>query len=470
MPLVVVQPRERRVEREYVLETLLRGYLGVDFVWNDACENTTRLEFNDGSGRKALVLPDVLLATGKENWLKEDSLPRCPLLIWEVARDLPEACCVEPGLPVVYGTPVRGMEWIVQEEHRLELGLDVLGSAFFMLTRYEELVKPDRDEHGRFPARESLAGRAGLLGRPMVDEYAEVLWACMKRLWPGMQRRERGYKLLLTHDVDSPFSYLNLGRSGLLRASAGDLAIRRAPGVGFRRMVTALSPSRVQPVLDPNNSFGWMMGQAERRGVHSAFFFSAGGDSEYDPVYSLEDHAVRSLIRRIAGRGHEVGFHGSYGSMESAELTAAEVAKLRRVFEDLEVRQEVLGGRQHYLRWRPVTWRRWSEAGLDYDSSVGYRDMPGFRAGTTQEFQAFDLEAGRVLPIRERPLSAMDVTLFAQTGCWAGLDSDSVVGAVERLSGTARKVGGTFTLLWHNSSLLSRRQRAVYQECLDVCV
>ena len=45
----------------------------------------------------------------------------------------------------------------------------MFGSAFFMLTRYEELVVADRDQYGRFPAAASVAGREGFLGVPVVD-------------------------------------------------------------------------------------------------------------------------------------------------------------------------------------------------------------------------------------------------------------------------------------------------------------
>lgn len=44
-------------------------------------------------------------------------------------------------------------------------------------------------DHDRFPATASLAYRAGFLDRPQIDEYLEILWAAMRRLWPGLQRK-----------------------------------------------------------------------------------------------------------------------------------------------------------------------------------------------------------------------------------------------------------------------------------------
>ena len=79
------------------------------------------------------------------------------------------------GLVVLEG--VRGVDIA---ERRIEVPLDIFGSAFFMLTRYEEMVITERDTHGRFPARASIAYREGLLERPIVDEYLELLWAAIQ--------------------------------------------------------------------------------------------------------------------------------------------------------------------------------------------------------------------------------------------------------------------------------------------------
>src|SRR5205823_4239631 len=79
------------------------------------------------------------------------------------------------------------------------------GGAFFLLTRYEEEVLTERDEHGRFPAALSLAARERFLDRPLVNEYAELLWRELRLLWPRLDRRRREFRLLPSHDVDVPF-------------------------------------------------------------------------------------------------------------------------------------------------------------------------------------------------------------------------------------------------------------------------
>ena len=91
-------------------------------------------------------------------------------------------------IPVLYGEP--GAAGAVRRGGgRVCVTVDVLGSAFFMLTCYEEVVRAERDEHERFPASASLAARSAFLDRPIVDEYADLLWAALSECWPRLRRR-----------------------------------------------------------------------------------------------------------------------------------------------------------------------------------------------------------------------------------------------------------------------------------------
>ena len=93
----------------------------------------------------------------------------------------------------------------------VELGLDVFGTAFVLLSALEEAIIPRRDGHGRVPASATLAVRAGFAQRPLVDEYTEVLWWTFARLWPNLERAPRSFVVRPTHDVDWP--YYSRGRT-----------------------------------------------------------------------------------------------------------------------------------------------------------------------------------------------------------------------------------------------------------------
>jgi len=78
------------------------------------------------------------------------------------------------------------------------------------------------------------------------------------------------------------------------------------------------------------------------------------------------------------------------------------------------------------------------------------------------------LRTRKPLRLRERPLIAMDVTLLAPQ--YMALRPEQALEWIERLSSICRCFGGTFALLWHNSSLIESWQRELYLEALEVAV
>ncbi|NMC28205.1 MAG: hypothetical protein GYA42_08690, partial [Syntrophomonadaceae bacterium] len=177
--LVVRVPDSYINERTYIVQTLM-GYL-----WNldveILAENRRDVLIEDPStyDNKKLHISDILFQFPENQWLKAESLPQPPLKRWNVDIELRGIPLIDYQLPVIYG--IESMlesghsSYLVEDENCLFLGLDIFGSAFFMLTRYEEYVKPDRDMHGRFPAAASLAFQEVFLDRPIINESIEIL-------------------------------------------------------------------------------------------------------------------------------------------------------------------------------------------------------------------------------------------------------------------------------------------------------
>ena len=424
MTLLVEAPARYEAERRYILDVLLKDWLGLDWELRPADRSVVRIALAGDLDGESVTLPDVLFATPPDEWLTEASLPTASAL----------------------------------EE-------DVLGAAFFMLTRYEELVVADRDRYGRFPAASSVAAREGLLGRPIVDEHVERLWQALQRAWPRLERRSRTYEVVLTHDVDDPLATLQHTPRDVVRQVGGDLVRRRDPRLAARRVRSLLG----RPELDPNNTFDFLMEVSERHGLRSAFYFLAHRDQRpRDGAYLFEAPWVRSLIGRIAQRGHEIGIHPSFPTYRDGERTREELERLRRVADAAGVRQDEWGGRQHFLRWtNPDTWRNWEAAGLDYDSTLAYSEAIGFRTGTCHPYRAFDLRERRPLDLREEPFQVMDVTLLSSMG----LSLDAAREAVLEVAAQCRRHRGRLGILWHNNTLLrSAREQQWYASLIEALV
>jgi hypothetical protein len=297
---------------------------------------------------------------------------------------------------------------------------------------------------------------------PIVDAYVEVLWQALHGLCPRLERRRGDFRIALSHDVDRPLASLGRSVPALVRQLGADALIRRDAGLAMRRVRSWAALRRGDHRLDPFNTFDFLMDVSERHAITGAFYFLATEDaSELDGPYTLEHPWIQLLIRRIHERGHEIGLHASFHSHVDAGRTEAEFRRLRQTAERLGVTQERWGGRQHYLRWEnPVTWSNWEAAGLDYDGTLAYADQVGFRAGTCHEFPAFHLHDRRPLQLRERSLHVMDGTLFEYMRLSPAAAFDRVM-AVAR---ECRRYSGTLSLLWHNSSLPTRREKQWYEK------
>jgi hypothetical protein len=460
--LRVAHPLGRASERRYAAEVLLGEFLGLEYTLEEQDRRDVELTMAGSSDGRSLLIADVLFALEDSLWLTPGSLPATPLESWELQGSGIEATPAAATLPVLYGRRLSGGSFVEASETGVQLGVDVFGSAFFMLTRYEELVAGRRDRHERFPADAALAVREHLLERPIVNEYLQLLWWALQRLWPRLERRPRSFRQLPSHDVDAPLCP-SRGLRVLARRAGGDLVRRRDPGLAARRLRASLA-SR-QPDRDVCNTFDFIMEHSERLGLRSAFHFMAGSsDPRFDAGYSLDDPWLRKLLRRIHERGHEIGFHPSYGTYRDAERTAAELERLRAICEQEAILQPTWGSRQHYLRFEtPTTWRHLDAAGLAYDSTLTFPERPGFRCGVCFEYPVYDLERRRRLVLRERPLIVMEVSLLQ----YQSLEFDDALARIVELKRACRRFDGDFTLLWHNDHLVSRRERKLYVDALE---
>jgi hypothetical protein len=293
----------------------------------------------------------------------------------------------------------------------------------------------------------------------------DILYALMNRLWPGLARRRWSYEVRLSHDVDFPLVTRGRTPSQALRRAAGDVARRRSPTLALRTLRSWRQSRSGTFDRDPAYTFDFLMSTSESRGLRSSFFFMTGLSGHgLDGDYTLSDPCITQLMPRVHRRGHVIGLHPGYGAADDPEQIRREFASLLGAAERQGVRQDSWGGRQHYLRWRnPVTWQGWNDAGLDYDSTLGFPERVGFRCGVCYPYPVFNLVARRPLALEERPLQVMDTSLID----YMRLPQRQRIELVAGLASATRRHGGEFHLLWHNTNLLSRTQKNQYLELID---
>lgn len=348
------------------------------------------------------------------------------------------------------------------------IGYDILGLAYWMLTRQEEVGRTDLDNHGRFPAVHSHAYKHSYLERPIVDEWLHVLGQVITRTWPGIVLAQHQFSMKVSHDVDAPSLYAFKAWRMIGRIMAGHVLKRHDLHACSTTLKVKWATRDRLHRADPYNTFDWLMDVSEANGMTSAFYFLCGRTSNNDAEYEIEHPAILELLQRIDRRGHEIGLHPSYGTYRSPDLIKHESHRLREALRLTGIAQRDFGGRMHYLRWeQPTTLRALNDAGMVYDSTLSYADRPGFRCGSCFEYPAFDPVAQETLSIRIRPLIAMECTIIDREYLGLGT-TDAAEIKFSALKKACESVHGCFTLLWHNSSLVDNRSKTFYTDQMSV--
>ena len=336
---------------------------------------------------------------------------------------------------------ILGLETPGPEGKRVRIGYDLFGEVRFLLSQGqppEYAAVPTLDVH--ICVLRDLIVESGL---PLAE---------IPPVPPGHE-----WILCLTHDVD----FVSIRRHGLdrtvlgflYRATAGSLAGLLKGRLGLRTLIRNLVAALSLPLIhlglvrDFFNQFArYLELEGERR---STFFLipHEGVDGATPDGRNATGRAVRYEARDIAGelasvaaKGCEVGLHG-LDAWHDGGKAADERSRIRRA-----AGREPAGVRMHWLFWSHDTPRALEQAGFVYDSTWGYNEAVGFRAGTAQVFRPFG--STRLL---ELPLHVQDTALFL--GGRMGLTQNQGIRLIEELIGKTRRTGGVLTANWHMRSL-----------------
>lgn len=409
-------PNNNILERKYIIDIIFDEFLGLEFevVENIDCQDWI-IELEN---RKSLTIKDTFFSKYPKDleYLKLENIPSK-----------------------------------IEE-------LDIFAASFFMLTRWEEYVNKARDKHNRFPAAESLAYKNNFLDRPIVNEYVELLKNMLLELDENLKFKIHNYKLVLTHDVDVPFKFYSI--QNFVRTIGGDLLKRGSISL-FLKNISAFIFSKSNYKKDPYYTFDYLLDFYQKSKHKGYFFFMSGGKTIYDNFYSIDDSRIQEIIKRLKHEGHFIGIHPSYASYNNSKLLTKEKDKLEN-----STSQDIAFGRHHYLNFAlPTTWQNWEEVGMQWDSTLGYADLPGFRCGVCYEYSVFDILNRKKLKLKEKPLIVMECTIFEER--YLNLNYEESFYKIISNIDTVRKYNGEFVLLWHNDRLETKEQRELFKKVLE---
>jgi hypothetical protein len=273
-----------------------------------------------------------------------------------------------------------------------------------------------------------------------------------------------GYPFIacLTHDVDHPsigvhkWDHTMFGF--LYRAVFGSLSKLIRGRIHTKDLITNWLAALKLPFVYMGFAKDFWQGFEERyleleTGLGSTFFVipfkNYAGIDPHGPAprkrasrYYARD--IADVVRRVLAVGCEVGLHGIDAWLDSA--------RARDEFQEIRnlTRSSRIGVRMHWLYYGRHSPLALEQAGAAYDSTVGYRETVGYRAGTTQAYKP--LEVKRLL---ELPMHVMDTALFYPD--YMGLSPKEAAKLLGEMVNHTTQVGGCLTINWHDRSLAPER-------------
>lgn len=429
--------------QKYIISLLLGGE------GNSQCESVYYGKLDSVISEKTKVIIVQSDFFDKDIYGTDKSLPRTPF------ERLPET-----DTPFLFGNSLLEQDVV----GRFVLYADIIASAYFMLSRYEEIIKPEcRDQYGRFLAKDSIIFQQGFGFRPLVDEWGLYLRQLLRKAGVIIPQEKKGLKkIYLTHDVDRPF-YFTI-----------KIAFRQ-----FIKNIIHYGKYIPKPIIsyllnngDPFYTFPWiinvdndlrnLMGNNK---VKSIYFIICGKNSKKNSHYkyaSVRHWKYKKLLALLSNNDAEIGLHISHEGGIEPERIKNEIRNLPKYANKVKIKS-----RHHYLRWRePGHIKYMQEAGVQEDFSLEYPDSVGFRVGTSSPYRFINPDTQTVTNVIIHPMQIMECSLCDKG--YMGLSEEEAYSVCKNIINETVNYNGELVLLFHNSAFVENKiYENLYIKILD---
>jgi hypothetical protein len=354
-------------------------------------------------------------------------------------------------IPFLFSGPVKE-EIMTVTENKTVINFDIIASAFYFLSCWQEFTTDKKDLYGRYRYEDSLQKKLGITKIPVVNYYFEILkqaieQSChiklIRKAYPG----NAGFAVCLTHDIDS----CNSGWKEDLYWALKKGELKSV----FRIIRDKLSG------MDSWFTFDTIIQAEKNVNATSSFYFLAkkgrcGNIPNSD--YNLQSEKIQHVIKLVEQEGSEAAIHGSYRTHDDEESFHNEYALFKN---------KVLGNRFHYLEFdiekSPEVLQK---NGVKYDTTLGFAESIGFRNSYCHPYYLYDFKNACRSEVMEIPLMIMDTTLRK----YCKIDQQELVNVLDPVISEVEKFNGVLTVLWHNTSFSDYKYRGwskIYSDILS---
>lgn len=332
------------------------------------------------------------------------------------------------------------------------LQFDVFAAIFYLITRYEEYLPFEPNQYGQFKATDSLAYKLGFLNKPVVDIWVADLKQLLAAKYPSLAFKQKKFTTTFTYDIDVAYAY-----KGRPLAVTFINIIKDALKFNFSAIKKRLAVLN-NAAADPFDTYGHIASVKEKQQHNLLYFFLLGPKNKYNRNLNPYNSSMQLLLQKLSEK-EITGIHPSYFANDSYLQLQHE-----KLLQESVINKKVSASRQHYLRLvLPNTYQNLIQAGITDDYSLGFAELPGFRAGTCSAFKFYNLKTETETALTLYPNTFMEGTFIEDMQ----LDAAAALPLMKQFVDEVKNVNGNFISIWHNHSLSNEKEWKGLKEVHD---
>ena len=328
----------------------------------------------------------------------------------------------------------------IPSENYLLIRKDIISSAFYFLSCWDEYGDEEKDNE-RFNIENSIQSKNDFLDIPVVDRYCSIFSRAINIILPGFYKgfiweKDKKFAVSISHDIDyweywsdkflqKTFEY-NLKR------------LKKHPINALYKLIFHFVDKIIfkQNTRKRNKK---LFRNEKKMSIRPTCFFLSKEDFEDE-----RQNYFSQNIKKIKKMNTTVGLHASMEAAYNLDILKNEI----EIFNKSGIK--VKGVRFHYLGFNyQTTFRNLEYLGITFDSTLGFWENIGFRAGISFPFYPYNLQENRPFRVLEIPLIVMDMTMFSKKSM--NLSPNTAKKKLRNLIDNTRKSNGHISILFHNT-------------------
>jgi len=322
------------------------------------------------------------------------------------------------------------------------LNYDLLWNAFVFLTRYEEYLS---EQNGKkihsysinHPRLDKTTFKIPIVNI-LFNELENFITRHFNKLVFDTQQKA---VIDLSHDVDYITKTIQLRLKQTILNSYNTLKYILKPNLFIEHLKKTIKFTFSNPSYW---CFDYWTNLENKYNYKSTFYIYVKNNTKnfktwlIDPSYNIQTNKIlQNKLKQLYNNGFQIGLHGSYSSATNYTL----LKKEKMILENI-LNIPITKTRQHWLNYSETITPNNHSKLFQYDSTLGWNDIIGFRNGCASCFKPYNFETQKAFAHTEIPQIIMDSNVF---------DYNNNIKDVYKILNYAKFIPKTpyFSISWH---------------------